>query len=138
MTQTPTRAGAATADQLIANAEIATEFLAKAAAGRAREAWEQCGAPDFVHHNPYFAADAESLISAMDENARANPEKRLEIMRTVAEGDHVVVHSRVRQRSDDRGAAVVHIFRIEGGRIRELWDIGQEVPENSPNQAGMF
>ena len=32
----------------------------------------------------------------------------------------------------DRGIALVHIFRFEAGRIAELWDIGQPVPENSP------
>jgi predicted SnoaL-like aldol condensation-catalyzing enzyme len=32
----------------------------------------------------------------------------------------------------------VHIFRFEQGRIVELWDLGQEVPESSPNQYGMF
>jgi hypothetical protein len=39
---------------------------------------------------------------------------------------------------DDRGAALVHVFRFEGDRIAELWDIGQPVPEHSVNAAGMF
>jgi predicted SnoaL-like aldol condensation-catalyzing enzyme len=34
--------------------------------------------------------------------------------------------------------AVVHIARIEGGRIVELWDVGQEIPKDSPNANGMF
>jgi hypothetical protein len=32
----------------------------------------------------------------------------------------------------------VHIFRFQNDLIAELWDIGQAVPENSPNQFGMF
>jgi predicted SnoaL-like aldol condensation-catalyzing enzyme len=43
-------------------------------------------ATDFVHHDPYFASDAESLASAMDDNAREHPNKQLEIVRTIAEG----------------------------------------------------
>ena len=49
----------------------------------------------------------------------------------------VAVHSHVRQKPDDLGAAVVHIFRFENGRIVELWDLGQEAPAQSPNQYGM-
>lgn len=32
-----------------------------------------------------------------------------------------------RRRADDRGAALVHLFRFERDRIAGLWDIGQEV-----------
>jgi predicted SnoaL-like aldol condensation-catalyzing enzyme len=33
---------------------------------------------------------------------------------------------------------VIHIFRFEEDRIVELWDVGQEIPEDSPNDNGMF
>ena len=75
---------------------------------------------------------------AMEENARQNPSKTLEVKRTIAEGEFVVIHSHVRQKLGDLGAAVVHIFRFEAGRIVELWDLGQPVPEDSPNENGMF
>jgi predicted SnoaL-like aldol condensation-catalyzing enzyme len=74
----------------------------------------------------------------MEENARQNPSKVLEVKRAIAEGELVAVHSHVRQKPGDLGAAVVHIFRFEQGRIVELWDLGQPVPEKSPNQYGMF
>jgi hypothetical protein len=32
----------------------------------------------------------------------------------------------------------VHILRFEGSRIGEMWDIGQEIPKESPNALGMF
>lgn len=113
-------------------------FLRAAAAGRARETAKASLAPNFRHHNPHFAGDANSLLTAMDENARANPDKRLDILHTLEEGDLVAVHSRVQHRPDDRGAAVVHLFRFERDLIAELWDLGQPVPETSPNQYGMF
>lgn len=34
--------------------------------------------------------------------------------------------------------AVVHIVRIAGGKIVGLWDLGQEIPKDSPNALGMF
>jgi predicted SnoaL-like aldol condensation-catalyzing enzyme len=46
--------------------------------------------------------------------------------------------SHVRQNPDDPGAALVHIFRFEGDRIVELWDIAQAIPADSPNKNGMF
>jgi len=33
---------------------------------------------------------------------------------------------------------VIHIFRIEGEKIVELWDVGQEIMKNSPNENGPF
>jgi predicted SnoaL-like aldol condensation-catalyzing enzyme len=54
------------------------------------------------------------------------------------DGDRVAVFSRIRQRPDDLGGAVVHIFRFEGDRIAEGWDIGQAVPEEMINENGMF
>jgi predicted SnoaL-like aldol condensation-catalyzing enzyme len=62
----------------------------------------------------------------------------LEIQHVLQDGELVAVHSRVRHDPTDRGAAVVHLFRFTGDRIAELWDVGQEVPEVSPNDDGMF
>ncbi len=38
----------------------------------------------------------------------------------------------------DRGVAAVHLFRFESGRIVELRDVGEAIPEVSVNTAGMF
>lgn len=120
------------------NKDAAATFLKLAASGKVREAYSKFAGPGFKHHNPFFEGSAESLQAGMEENARQNPDKVLTVQRAIAEGEMVVIHSRVQQNVDDRGAAVVHIFRFENGRIAELWDIGQPLPENSPNQYGMF
>ena len=128
----------ATQSLMDSHKHIAVAFLEAAAAGRALHQGRAHLAPRFRHHNAYFAGDADALLSAMDENARANPHKRLDVLHTVEEGDLVAVHSRVQHRPDDPGAAVVHLFRFERDQIVELWDVGQAVPEDSPNQYGMF
>ena len=118
--------------------EAATSFLQLVASGKVREAYQNHIGPNFRHHNPFFRGDADSLRVGMEENAAQNPDKVLEVQHALEDGDLVAVHSRVRQSPDDRGAAVVHIFRFQGDRVVELWDIGQPLPENSPNENGMF
>lgn len=118
--------------------EAAVEFLTLVATGKVREAYERHIAPEFLHHNPYFRGDADSLRSAMEENAAQNPDKILEVQMALQDGDRVAVFSRIRQRPDDRGGAVVHLFRFEGDRIAEMWDVGAAVPEEMVNDNGMF
>lgn len=120
------------------NKDAAVSFLKRASSGNIRDAYSKFVGPGFKHHNPFFEGSAESLMNGMEENARQNPNKILEVKHAIAEGALVAVHSHVRQNPDDPGGAVVHIFRFEDDRIVELWDIGQPLPKESPNQHGMF
>ena len=120
------------------NKDAAVRFLKMATSGEVHEAYDKFVGVGFKHHNPFFEGTAEALRAGMEENVRQNPNKVLEVKRAIAEGEFVAVHSHVRQTSDDRGAAVVHLFRFENSRIVELWDVGQPVPEESPNPYGMF
>jgi predicted SnoaL-like aldol condensation-catalyzing enzyme len=117
--------------------EAALTFLRHAAQGKVEEAFERV-APGFRHHNVWFKGDARSLLEAMARNAAENPEKALDVQHALEDGDLVAVHSHVHHRPGERGAAVVHIFRFRADKIVELWDLGQEVPESSPNENGMF
>lgn len=108
------------------------------ASGKVREAYRRHVGPGFSHHNPFFRGDDDSLMLAMEESAAKNPNKILEVKRVLEEGDYVMVHSHVRQKPEDLGGAVVHIFRFQDGCIIEFWDVGQPIPENSPNGNGMF
>jgi predicted SnoaL-like aldol condensation-catalyzing enzyme len=118
--------------------ERAVSFLQKVASGNVREAFKNHTSPDFYHHNPYFPGDAESLMTAMEENAAENPDKIFEVKHAIEEGEIVAVHSLVKQHQGDLGAVVVHIFRFQDDRIVEAWDIGQPIPEDSPNENGVF
>ena len=120
------------------NKDSAISFLNLAASGKVREAYSKFVGAGFRHHNPFFEGSAEALMAGMEENALQNPNRVLEVKRAIAEGELVAVHSHVRQNPEDLGAAVVHIFRFENGRIVELWDLGQPLPAQSPNQYGMF
>ncbi len=118
--------------------QAAVEFLKIASSGKVKEAYRSYVGANFRHHNPYFKGDAASLMAGMEENAAKFPSKVIEIQRALEDGNQVAVHSRVRLKPGDRGVSTIHIFRFEGDRIVELWDVGQPVPEDSPNENGMF
>jgi predicted SnoaL-like aldol condensation-catalyzing enzyme len=117
--------------------EAALTFLRLASEGKVKAAFERI-APGFRHHNPDLEGDAASLEAAMAKSARENPQKSLDVQHALEDGDLVAVHSHVRQKPGERGAAVAHLFRFRGDNIIELWDFGQEVPADSPNENGMF
>lgn len=119
------------------NKEVAISFLKNAASGKLDEAYTRVS-PAFQHHNAYFPGDTESLKAGMADAHKQFPGTKLEIQRAIAEGDLVAVHSRVQHATDRPAIAVVHIFRFEGGKITELWDVGMEVPKDSPNKNGAF
>ena len=122
----------------ISHKAAAVDFLHLASSGKVQEAYRLYVGANFRHHNPYFRGDAATLIAAMEENAAVNPNKAIEIHHTLEEGEWVAVHARVRLKPGDLGVATIHLFRFEGDRIVELWDVGQPVLEDSPNLYGMF
>jgi predicted SnoaL-like aldol condensation-catalyzing enzyme len=120
------------------NKNAAVSFLELASHGNVSDVYAEYVGESFKHHNPFFEGTAEALQAGMKANAQRNPLKVLEVKRVIAEGDFVVTHSHVRQNPEALGAAVVHIFRFEHGKIVELWDLGQPIPEKSQNENGMF
>jgi predicted SnoaL-like aldol condensation-catalyzing enzyme len=94
--------------------------------------------PHYRQHNPGAADDPEAFIGYVKWFARTYPDFRMESKRIIAEGDYVVLHSHVIREPNDRGMAVVDIFRFENGKIVEHWDVVQEIPEKSANDNTMF
>ena len=118
--------------------DAAVEFLTLVARGEVSEAYDRHIGPGFRHHNAYFPGGAASLKRAMQDDAIENPGKRLEVHRALQDGNEVAVLSRIRQRAAEHGWAVVHIFRFKRGKIAEMWDVGQAIPNESPNENGPF
>ena len=123
---------------MTSHADIATSFLRMCARGEVRDAYDRYVSQDFVHHNAWFAGDRESLLRAMEESAAKEPNKSFEVRQVIDGGDKVAVLSHLKRADAGLGYAVVHIARIVDGKIVELWDLGQEIPKDSPNELGMF
>ena len=141
MATTTTRTDHTSSDEgerLRARKQAAAEFIRLAGTGRVDDAFGKYVGPGFIHHNPHFAHSAEALKAGMAENARQFPHKRIEVLRVIGEGNLVTVHLRVHLVPEDRGYAIAHIYRFDGDRIAELWDIAMEAPAEMKNAHGMF
>jgi len=92
----------------------------------------------YVQHNPNAADGPEGFrkfITFLKEKA---PQSHSEIKRSFVDGDTVVLHVHAVREPGTRGNAIVDIFKLEGGKIVEHWDVVQPIPEAAANPNGMF
>ncbi len=122
----------------MSNKETAIRFQEMIVSGQIRDAYEQYVSDQFVHHNPYLKGDRESLIKGMEENQAQFPHKQYQVEHALEDGDMVALHARLRLKADMPEMAVVHLFRFVDGKIVEEWDLGQQMPDTSPNENGLF
>ena len=94
--------------------------------------------PCYLQHNPTAGDGPGPFIAFVKGFFQAFPSLHFDFRRFIAEGDLVVVHSHLVRNPNDRGMAVMDIFRLEQGKIVEHWDVLQEVPESSVNSNTMF
>jgi predicted SnoaL-like aldol condensation-catalyzing enzyme len=107
--------------------------------GRVEEAFRLYAGSPYRQHNPLIEDGVEGLKKFVAWIMSNHPDARYEIKRVFADGDFVIVHSHWHGLSDNsRGEAVVDIFRLEGGKVLEHWDVIQSVPEISANFNTMF
>ncbi len=117
---------------------IARNFLTLVIEGKIDEAYERYIDIKGKHHNAYFSAGFENLKKAMKENEAQFPHKQFTIHHLIGERDMVVAHSHLIMKKGEVGLVTIHMFRIEGDKIVELWDCGQQLPADSPNTDGLF
>jgi predicted SnoaL-like aldol condensation-catalyzing enzyme len=94
-------------------------------------------APDLIQHNARMGQGREAAITAIT-GLRATPGASFTVQRVLVDGNLAAVHYRGKLSTDDRGAAVVEIFRFDRGRIVEHWDMFQAMPTTSRNAHPMF
>jgi predicted SnoaL-like aldol condensation-catalyzing enzyme len=121
-----------------ARKHAAVQFLQMVVAGDIEEAYRKYVDMKGKHHNFFFPAGFPALQKAMIENHDQFPNKQLLVKNFLEDGDLVAVHSRLILDEAENDMAVFHLFRFKDNRIVEMWDIGNTIPEDSPNTDGAF
>ncbi|HMD38574.1 MAG TPA: nuclear transport factor 2 family protein [Candidatus Acidoferrum sp.] len=92
----------------------------------------------YKQHNP-LVEDGEEGVRKFAAWIRENrPKARAEIKRVFGDGDYVILHVFWSGLFGERGEAVVDIFRLDGGKVVEHWDVIQAIPETAVNKNTMF
>jgi predicted SnoaL-like aldol condensation-catalyzing enzyme len=119
--------------------QVATQFMTRLYVDKqVRDAFETWVDPGYIQHNPMAETGRDAAIRFLEPFFEQHPAIHYSILRVIADGNLVAVHSHGVFGPDDRGIAVVDILRVEGCKVMEHWDVVQPVPEKSVNSNGMF
>lgn len=92
----------------------------------------------YIQHNPNATDGPDGFREFFTYIETHFPKFRVEIKRVFVEGDMVAVHVRSFDGPTKNGEAGVDIFRLEGGKIVEHWDVIQPIPDTLPHSNTMF
>ncbi len=122
---------------LEANKRNAVDFYRTAYLGEPGRAVELYVGEEYIQHNPVVADGKQGFIDYFESMQRAYPDKSIEFVRVIAEGDLVALHTHQVWPGNDQ-YVTMDFFRFDiNGKIVEHWDAIQSVPETSMNGNSM-
>jgi predicted SnoaL-like aldol condensation-catalyzing enzyme len=96
-------------------------------------------ATDMIQHNPNLPNGLAALKGFLPKLfGELLPRLEWRVVRTIAEGDLVVVHSHAIPEPGALGMSVVDIFRVANERIVEHWDLSHDVPGETASGNTIF
>ncbi len=123
---------------LESNKENAIAFYRTAYLGEPSKAVDKYVGSDYIQHNPEVGDGKQAFIEYFEEMAKVYPDKKIEFVRAVAEGDLVALHTHQTWPGNEQ-YVTMDFFRFDSnGKIVEHWDSIQEVPGESKNANLMY
>lgn len=120
------------------NRNNAIAFYEMAYLGNPREAVEKFVGDDYTQHNPAVGDGKEPFIAYFERMATEYPNKSIEFVRSVSEGNLVALHTHQVWPGGDE-YVTMDFFRFDdNGKIVEHWDSIQQIPETSANDNPMY
>ena len=124
--------------KLADNKQNAIGFYRMAYEGEPRKACMQFVGDKYIQHNPLVGDGVEPLIAYFEKMAREYPNKSIEFLRSVAEGNLVALHTHQVWPDGDE-YVTMDFFRFDdSGKIVEHWDSMQNIPASSANNNSMY
>jgi len=122
------------------NKKIVLDFYQKSLnEGDVDAAFRLYGGKYYRQHNPLVEDGQDGLNKFVSWIGKNHPGAHGDIKRVFADGDYVILHSHWHGLfGGATGEAVVDVFRVEGGKVVEHWDVIQPIPEKSANTNTMF
>lgn len=123
-----------TASMTADNKSIARRALAELIETGSVDALEPLLSEDFVHHRPDSTSSTKAeWLAAVQAALSPLAGMRVEVHHLLADGDHVVMHSRRQLPDAGPEIAVVDIWRVDDGLIAEAWEIIEPVAQAAAN-----
>jgi predicted SnoaL-like aldol condensation-catalyzing enzyme len=92
----------------------------------------------YVQHRADAEDGLEGLRRFVERMRDRYPQSQCTVKRVVAEGDLVVLHVHVVREPGALGSKHVDIFRVDGDKVVEHWDIDQPIELDAVNTNGPF
>jgi predicted SnoaL-like aldol condensation-catalyzing enzyme len=116
---------------LEANKQNAMAFYQMAYEGNPREAVRLYVGNEYIQHNPLVGNGPEAFIEYFERMHREYPQKSIEFVRAVGEGDLAALHTHQTWPGGDE-YVTMDFFRFDSaGRIVEHWDSLQVIPKEA-------
>jgi len=120
------------------NKKNAIEFYKMAYNGHPRKAVEKFVGGSYIQHNPLVGDGPEPFIEYFERMAKDYPDKSIDFVRSVAEGNLVALHTHQKWPGNEE-YVTMDFFRFdENGKIVEHWDSMQQIPDFSKNGNTMY
>jgi len=120
------------------NRQNAISFYQTAYEGEPRKAVELYVGKEYIQHNPLVGDGKEPFIAYFERMQKEYPDKSIQFVRSIAEGDLVALHTHQIWPGDIE-YVTMDFFRFdENGKIVEHWDSMQQIPEKSENGNTMY
>ena len=120
------------------NKNNAISFYKTAFDGNPRHAIEQYVGQEYIQHNPDVADGTQGFIDYFERMQEEYPDKSIEFVRCIAEGDLVALHTHQTWPGNDEYVTMDFLRFDENEKICEHWDSIQQIPKDSANPNKMY
>ncbi len=120
------------------NKRNAIAFYKMAYEGNPQQAIADFVGQEYIQHNPDVGDGTQGFIDYFEQMQQEYPEKSIEFVRCIAEGNLVALHTHQIWPGNDQ-YVTMDFFRFDkNGKICEHWDAIQQIPKTAANPNTMY